>query len=138
MDSEIRKLDKLCSEYVRKRAIHLVGGCERCLTKKYDTTREDGSTKPAYLQLQCAHCFTRNRFSTRWLETNLAGICPGCHMFLDENHDEKMEWFKERLGPETYELLRIQSESHYSTDKELIRLYLENKIQEVDNATTRG
>ena len=105
-------LDDLFSEYIRKRAMVRVGGCEKCKTMKFDTTREDGSTKPAYMQLEAAHYHGRGPHATRWDIDNSAGLCMGCHSYLDANPVEKTAWFKEQLGDEAFELLELLSLIH--------------------------
>jgi len=99
-----------------------VGGCERCLTKKRDIS-----------QLHWAHNQPRRRLTTRFDERNAAGLCPGCHFCIDNNHDEKVEFFTKLLGEEVYELVRMQSLQTYMVDLELTRLYLEQKIKEVED-----
>ena len=95
-----------------------MGGCERCFTQKSSSIK----------QLHCAHNQPRGRLSTRWHEDNAAGCCPGCHRYIDNNHDEKREFFIKLLGEETYEIIRIQSQTPQKVDRELIKLYLEQKI----------
>ncbi len=101
-------LDTLVSEFIRKRAIVRVGGCERCSSQKYDSTREDGSTYPAYMLLQCSHFIGRSTQATRWDEDNAAGLCGGCHMYLEHHPYEHTEWFTNHLGIEVMDLLRAR------------------------------
>lgn len=128
------KLDILFSEYIRRRAIKLVGGCERCLTLKYDTLKEDGSIFPAWKKLQCAHFDGRSKKSVRWDEDNACACCYGCHQYLDSHPLEKVEFFKHRLGEERFEFLRGRMRITYpKPDKRLIELYLKTKLLEVSN-----
>ena len=123
MDQKERKklkkyLDDLCKKIVKERAMQRVGGCERCLTRKKSIS-----------ELDWAHCQPRNRLSTRWDIDNAAGFCGGCHIYLDNNHDEKREFFIKLLGEERYELIRMQSLISQKVDYDLIKLYLEQKIK---------
>ena len=74
-----QQLDSLFSEYIRKRAISKVGGCERCLTPKFDIQKDNGDIFPAWKQLQCSHFIGRSKKSTRLDEDNCIGICGACH-----------------------------------------------------------
>jgi 5-methylcytosine-specific restriction endonuclease McrA len=89
-------LDELYREYIRKRAMQRVGGCERCHTPK-----------KSYLELQTAHFHSRNGHTTRWDIRNSIGSCGGCHMYLDNHEEEKIELEKHILGEEEYESLYI-------------------------------
>lgn len=57
----VRELDKVFSEYIRKRD----GQCIVCGVRR---------------GLQCGHLFTRAAYSTRWDEWNAWGQCPSCNM----------------------------------------------------------
>ena len=108
-----KKLDTLFSTFIRKRAIQRVGGCERVET--YQTT---------YKQLNCAHMFSSRHHSVRWDEDNAAGLCAGCHRYLDDNAYEKVEWFTRHLGEEKFDLLRARASLIYKPDREAIEIYL--------------
>ena len=121
MDTSLRKkLDNLFSEYVRRRALQSVHGCERCLTGKTD-----------YHQLDCAHMFSRNKRSTRWDIDNAAGLCSGCHRFLDDNAYEKVEFFKKRLGDKAFKYLFARASRPAKVNAAAIRLFLQQKLKEV-------
>jgi len=132
MKVRIDPLDKLTSEYARRRAIQKTGGCERCLTPKYDIQKEDGSIYPAWKQLQACHFFSRRHHSVRYDPDNLVGCCFGCHQYLDSHPEEKIEFFKNRLGEQAFDMLknRIRTPARFM-DKEVIRLYLKEKIKEL-------
>ncbi len=119
MKVRIDPLDKLFSEFIRKRAIKRVGGCERCLQGKTD-----------YKQLQTAHLLGRWKKSTRWDEDNAIGACGGCHMVLDRDHAEKEDFIQSHLGQERYDLLKARARvpARYQ-DKEAITLYLKEQIR---------
>lgn len=129
---KITALDKLFSEYIRRRAIKRVGGCERCLAPKHDIEKEDGKIFPAWKQLQCAHLLGRWRKSTRWDEDNGAGLCGGCHMVIDRDLMAKEAFIKRQLSDEEYDLLQARARTPvHSVDEKAIRLYLKTKIREV-------
>jgi len=114
-------LDELFSEFIRKRAIKRVGGCERCLAPKTD-----------YKQLQCSHFFGRAKKSVRWDEDNAVALCMGCHAYFTAHPLEHIEWFKARLG-DKFNLLRARARTPARyIDKEAIRLYLKAKIKELE------
>lgn len=122
----IKKLDNLFSEYTRKRAMK-TGGCERC-----------GAPKGSWKELDCAHYHTRGKYTTRWHELNSAGLCGGCHMFIDSHAAEKIAFFKARMTEQEFEWLNIIAEMtsrRSPMDYGLIELYLRQKIQEVDNGS---
>lgn len=128
----ISPLDRLFSEFIRKRAIARVGGCERCLSQKYDIEREDGSIFPAYKQLQCAHLISRWHLSTRWDEDVALGLCGGCHLWIDHEAEEKMELLKSKIGQEGYDLLQARARQFGKPDKKLLTLYYRAKIKELE------
>lgn len=121
MKIKISPLDKLFSEYIRRRAMQRVGGCERCLSGKVD-----------YKQLQCSHFIGRGRKSTRYDEDNAVGLCMGCHTHLGANPLEHTQWFTDKIGQEKLDLLQARSRITYpKPDKKLIELYLKEKIAEI-------
>ena len=122
------RLDKLFSEFIRRLAIKKVGGCEKCKAPKYDMVKEDGSTLPAWKQLQCAHFGGRRKHSVRWDEDNAAGICGGCHTYFHANPDKATEWFRKRLGGKA-DLLEVRAQmSGKDIDKSAVEIYLKHKI----------
>lgn len=126
------KLDKMCSEFVRKRAIKESGGCQRCGAQKHDIIKDDGSIYPAYKQLQWAHCFTRSVLATRWDERNGLGLCAGCHFYLDARGDEKQSFFLSMLGQQQFDLLSAGFHyAHSKTDMAGMELYLEKLLETV-------
>ena len=120
MKIRIDPLDTLFSEYVRKRAMARVHGCERCLRGK-----------AAYSELQCCHFHGRSRKSVRWDEDNAAGLCMGCHVYLDSHPLEKVQFFQERLG-DGFDLLTARASQTYPRpDREALGLYFKAKLREV-------
>jgi hypothetical protein len=142
MKIRIDKLDKLFSEYIRKRAIIRAGGCERGALLglscgcKTDLVREDGSVFPAWKRLECAHYEGRGRKRLRYFEDNALGLCHGCHQDIDAYPSSKETLFLNILGSEAFERLKIQAEITTKSspiDKGLIELYLKQKIKELDS-----
>lgn len=119
-----KRLDNLFSQYIRKRAMQRVGGCERCHTPKR-----------SYKELDCAHFHSRRKYSTRWHELNAVGLCGGCHFYIDSHPQEKIEFFKELLGDGDFLRLNILAEMvtrNSATDYKLIEIYLRQMIKELD------
>jgi len=133
---KIDPLDKLFSEYIRRRAIQRCGGCERCGTIKPDLTREDGSTFPGWMSLQCSHFHGRTKKSVRFDPDNAAGLCAGCHMYLEHNPLAHYEWFKEYLietaGAQAFEYLNIRAQTPQKVDKEAINVYIKQLLKEME------
>ena len=120
----IKKLDNLFSEYIRKRAMEESGGCERC-----------GTPKGSWKELQCAHFKSRRKFTTRWHELNAAGLCGGCHFFLDSNSAEEIAFYQDRMTEHEFEWLSIMAEmtsQRSPMDYGLIELYLRQRIRELE------
>lgn len=113
-------LDKLFSEYIRKRAMQRVGGCERCLTKK-----------KGYKELQNSHFYGRGKHSTRWDETNCAGLCGACHIYVSSHPVIHMEWFKNRLGETEFDLLTYRANHTSKPDMGILTLYFTQKLKEM-------
>ena len=135
MKIRIDPLDKLFSEFIRKRAIKRVGGCEYeyCDNpKKYDIEKDNGKVLLAWKQLQCSHFHGRRKQSVRYNEDNAAGLCFRCHQYLGENPFEHARWFMKHLTDEKFGFLNMQSNTFIKPDKEAIRLYLTERIKELE------
>lgn len=122
-------LDDLFSEFVRRRALARVGGCERCLAKKHDTTRDDGTTRPAYMQLQCSHFIGRTTYTVRWDADNAAGLCGGCHFYLEHHPDEHQAWFLGHLGQNGYDMLQARRRIRQRPDRNALGIYYKANIE---------
>jgi len=119
------RLDALFRELIRKRAMKRVGGCERC-----------GAPKLSYKKLDTAHCHGRNKRTVRWDERNGAGLCGGCHRYIDSQITAKEELFRRLLGDKEYERLYILAEmttKQSPVDYKLNKIYLSVKIQELES-----
>ncbi len=126
------KLDELCSEYIRKRAIKQAGGCERCLSPKYDILKDNGEVYPAWKQLQTCHFYSRRQHSVRYDPDNLVGLDFGCHQYLDSHPIEKIAFFEKRLGTQGFDMLTHRANTPQKVDKQAIKLYLQERIKEVE------
>ncbi len=124
-------LDKLFRDFIRKRAIQRAGGCERCLTPKFDIQKDNGDVLPDYKQLQCSHFKGRGAHSARFDDENAVGVCGACHLYLGGNPPEHVEFFKRLLG-DRYDLLLARARDTSKIDKEAIKLYLQAKIKELE------
>lgn len=117
------RLDALYSEYIRKRAMQLAGGCQRCKT-----------SKRAYKELDTCHIHSRRKHTVRWDIRNAFGGCGGCHIYLDSHIDAKQEFARKLLGDEEYERLYVLAEmttKQSPIDYQMIELYLKQKIKEL-------
>jgi hypothetical protein len=118
------RLDTLYRELIRRRAIQRIGGCERC-----------GAGKSDYKDLQTAHLHSCRKHTVRWDERNAAGLCGGCHLYLDSHIDAKKEFARKLLGDEEYERLYVLAEMttrQSPIDYKLVEIYLKEKIKEME------
>ena len=111
-------LDALFSEFIRKRSN---GFCERC-GKYYGWER-----------LQCCHFHGRSKRSVRFDEANACALCFGDHQYFHSRPLEFVEWFKQRLGEQGFDLLnsRARTPARY-LDKAAITLYLKEEIKKLE------
>jgi len=118
---KLKPLDDIFSECVRRLAMENMGGCEYCGTKKTD-----------WKELQCSHYVGRRNRHVRWTFNNCAGLCGGCHMYLDANPYIHTEWMKKRIGSDNLDQLVRQSQMtnkvNLDTVKENLTRYLEALI----------
>ncbi len=120
----VDRLDVLFSEFIRKRAMKRVGGCERCHAQK-----------ASYKELQAMHFHSRRKHTVRWDERNSAGGCGGCHMYLDSHIDAKKEFAQKLLGYWEWEQVYVLAEmttKQSPIDYTLIEIYLKQKIKELE------
>src|SRR3990167_9245272 len=117
MKIKINKLDKLFSEYIRKRAK------DHC---------EIGGEYREFNQLQACHCFGRRKQSVRYDERNALAACMGHHRQMDENHEMKRQIFIKRLGENGYKALMVVAETPRKIDKKLIELELSALLKEME------
>ena len=121
MKIKIDPLDRLCSEYARKRAIIRCGGCERC-----------GKGKASWKDLQCMHNHGRGKQTVRYDPDNILGGCYGCHRYIDSQPTAKKKLFREKLGDERYEALELRALlTRPKPDKEAIKIWLQKEIKKM-------
>jgi len=81
------KLDKLWSEYVRRKdAIDGIATCVTCGTQKH------------WKEMQCGHFVSRTHLATRWLVNNTAVQCARCNILLRGNMVEYAVWMEANWG----------------------------------------
>ena len=131
MNKKYKGLDGLFSQFVRMRAMKRVGGCERCLSKKFDITKDNGDILPAWKQLQNSHYKGRRKLSVRFDEDNCAGLCGGCHTHLEHQPDEHRDWKLEQLGEKRFEDLQMRAAMPNKPDINLLTIYFKQQIKEL-------
>jgi len=120
----VKKLDKVFSEYIRKRNANIFGFAECCTCGKKDH----------YKNLQCGHFMSRRHYSTRWDETNCQVQCPGCNVFKYGEQFKFGIFLNREFGENTAENLYRESKKIVKyTNPELIELInvFSKKIAEV-------
>jgi len=123
MKIRLDPLDKVFSEYVRRRAVARVGGCELC------------GKVVGWKRLECSHFYGRRMKSVRWHPDNAAGLCFTCHRKMTENPRQHDIFFQERLGVERFERLYLQANMTIKLcafDKQVIEADLKEKIKELE------
>ena len=80
--------------------------CQRC-GKVYE---------PKSQGLHSAHMFSRRIQATRLWPDNACALCFGCHQYLDSNPNEKLAFFRERLGDERFDALSDRARAKRNRD----------------------
>lgn len=118
MKIRISKLDKLFSEFIRKRAVLRVNGCEKCL-------------KPMrWKNLENSHFHGRGQKSVRFDPDNCAGLCFTCHRYLQEHPLEHVDWFRKHLGEDDFYKLNIRAALLGIPDESAIEIYYKMRLKE--------
>lgn len=112
MRIRIDPLDRLVSEYIRRRA---GGCCERC------------GTYHGWKGLQTSHFIGRSNRAVRYDPDNLAALCYGCHSYFHGHPLEHVEWFKNRMG-DAYDLLLARSRVIAKPDRAALGIYYKCQI----------
>ena len=127
----VARLDRLSSEFIRRRAIKEHHGCQCCALMDIP-----GVTRILVIRnwkdLQWAHFKSKGKHSVRWDEANAAGLCDYCHKYLDQQPKVKEEFFRKLMGDAEIDQLIHRAETvmlNAETDYPLIELYLKQKIQ---------
>jgi len=114
---QILRMDDMCSEIIRRRAIARCGGCEYCLKPK------------TYSKLQCSHFIGRTNLHTRFDLENLIGGDGNCHMKMEHNPHEHEAWMIKHIGSEALENLIIRSRSTDKVDLDKIEAFLKESLE---------
>ena len=121
------KLDKLFSEYIRKRDSDHRGIC-KCISCGKEAEAFGGST-------HAGHLFSRRYLSTRWDEKNVNSQCAYCNTFLNGNQIKAARGVDKKWGEGTVDELegRIHTTVKLSrTDYEEAIENIKRKIEELD------
>jgi len=120
MKIRIDPLDVQFSLYIRTKA---GWKCECCRRQFY----------PPTAQLQNSHFHGRRKKSVRWDPENCAALCFSCHRRFTEHPLEHVEWFSKRLGVTRFNALTVKANSLTKPDKEMIRIWLKEKMKEIES-----
>jgi endogenous inhibitor of DNA gyrase (YacG/DUF329 family) len=114
-----KKLDKLFSEYVRRKNSDDIGmtNCFTCGTKKH------------WKEQHAGHFMSRRHHSTRWDEINVQVQCPKCNLFNQGEQYKFGLYLDQRYGEGTAEELNIRSK----TIVKINRVDYEEAIQNIKN-----
>lgn len=117
--SLITKLDKVFSEYIRRKdAKNEIATCVTCGKKDH------------WKKLQNGHFMSRKHYATRWDEDNVGVQCSACNVF----RDGEQYLFAKYLGIEKADMLFAKSREAVKFPdweiQEMIELY-ENKIKDL-------
>ena len=115
----ITKLDKVFSEYIRRRyAKNEIATCVTCGKKDH------------WKKLQAGHFMSRKHYATRWDEDNVEVQCSACNVF---RYGEQY-LFAKHLGTEKADMLLTKSREAVKFPdweiQEMIELY-KNKIKDL-------
>ena len=118
MRIRIDPLDRLVSEYVRRRAD---GYCERC------------GTYHGWKGLQASHFIGRSNHSVRYDECNLVALCFGCHQYFHSNPHEHQAWFLQHLGQEAYDMLQARRRQGAKPDRNALGIYYKCQLHALNS-----
>lgn len=113
MKIQVTKLDKLFSEYIRKRD----KVCQRC-----------GGVR----NLQTAHFYSRRHQNTRHDPANACLLCFSCHQSFHENPAEFVGFWHERIGNREFDMLRSRAWDTSKPDLSAVEIYLKKEIEKLD------
>ena len=86
----VRRLDKVFSEYIRKRDNYT---CIVC-----------GANKNTHV-IQAGHLFSRIAYSTRWDEKNSNAQCDGCNKYHEHDFEPYRKAWVDKYGEKEYDIL---------------------------------
>ena len=88
------------SKLIRERDAYTCQRCHKCL-----------GPSPG---LHCAHMFSRRIKATRFDPDNACALDYGCHQYLDSHPNEKLAFFRGRLGSERFDALEARAKAKRS------------------------
>jgi hypothetical protein len=122
-----KKLDKVFSEYIRKRDSDYKGNC-KCISC--------GKEYPAFGgRIHAGHLFSRRYLSIRYSEQNVNSQCSYCNTFLNGNQIKAARGVENKWGKGTVD--ELESRMHVvvkltRTDYEEAIIRYKQKIKELD------
>jgi len=114
-----KKLDKLFSEYIRKRDSDYKGNC-KCISCGKEAPAFGGST-------HAGHLFSRRYLSIRFDEKNVNAQCSYCNTFLNGNQIKAARGVENKWGEGT--VANLESRMHITT--KLSRIDYEEAIDNI-------
>ena len=114
-----KKLDKLFSEYIRKRDSDYKGNC-KCISCGKEAPAFGGST-------HAGHLFSRRYLSIRFDEKNVNAQCSYCNTFLSGNQIKAARGVENKWGEGT--VANLESRMHVTT--KLSRIDYEEAIENI-------
>ena len=116
------RLDKLFSEYVRRRDADR-NGMVHCVTCEKLLHWKEGD---------CGHFVSRDRKATRWMGTNANFQCPYCNRFRAGEQHKHGEYIDKRYGKGTAQQLQdISRVRGCKIDRGWLMLMIENMKKEI-------
>ena len=108
MKIKITNLDRLFSQYIRRKAGY---ACEKC-------GRRDS-------KLECAHVYSRRYKATRWEPDNAMCLCFTCHRYYTEHPHQWTEYTENKLGKRLDELWKMAQKAPAPKDHDKVEIGLE-------------
>ena len=123
---DIKKLDTVFSEYIRRRDADEYGRVKCCTC----------DTVAHWSEMDCGHWIMRRHTATRWSEENCHPQCKSCNRHFDGQWVKHRDYIFKRHGPDMiWKLghLRIQPIKLMQHEiDEMVQVYKE-KIKQLDN-----
>lgn len=129
--------DQLLDDLAREIVFHRDGyRCARC-DKPCEQMVVTPSGKKAYLGLQWAHVYSRNKKSLRWNPEGAMCLCGGCHLFWHHRPIDAIAWFEGKY-PERHRRLKLLAATPQKLDRALILADLRQRWLQTQIATQVG
>jgi hypothetical protein len=85
-----------------------------------------------------AHIFPKGRYPHIRLDPeNGVPACRPCHRIFDTDHELKVRFATQYLGPDGYERLRLRAISRGKTDVRLALMYLDRELERLRSVIDR-